>query len=174
MVQVSPSFDLSAPMVKPILTFCRSCLETCERRFAHPLTKGLIPVTKALRMHSRWTRPAFKRSWEILFEGDFTNNAREGYDKHYEHVRSLVPKDRLLEYYVKDGWEPLCKFLHVDHPGVEFPRGNTTDTLNRRFEAALMLTLKAILKRMAFVGFSAFALWYASLFLYGQGLLFWR
>jgi hypothetical protein len=156
------------------LTFYRSCLETCERRFAHPLTKGLIPVTKALRMHSRWTRPAFKRSWEILFDGDFTNNAREGYDRHYEHVRSLVPKDNLLEYYVKDGWEPLCKFLHVNHPGVEFPRGNTTDTLNRRFEAALKLTLKAIFKRLVFVGFSAFALGYVSLLLYGRGVLFWR
>jgi hypothetical protein len=80
----------------------------------------------------------------------------------------------LLEYYVKDGWEPLCKFLHVDHPGVEFPRGNTTDTLNRRFEAALKLTLKAVFKRLIFVGFSAFALGYASLLLYGRGLLFWR
>lgn len=156
------------------LTSSRSCLETCERRFAHPLTKGLIPVTKFLRMHSRWTRPAFKRSWEILFDGDFANNAKEGYDKHYEHVRSLVPKDRLLEYYVKDGWEPLCKFLHVDHPGVEFPRGNTTDTLNRRFEAALKLTLKAVFMRLAFVGFSVLALGYASLLLYGQGLTIWK
>lgn len=155
-----------------MLIVCRSCLETCERRFSHPLTKGLIPVTKVLRMHSRWTRPAFKRSWEILFDGDFTNNAKAGYDRHYEHVRSLVPKDRLLEYYVKDGWEPLCKFLHVDHPGIEFPRGNTTDTLNGRFEAALRLTLKAILKRFAIVTFFAFALGYASLFLYGRGLLF--
>lgn len=125
-------------------------------------------------MHSRWTRPAFKRSWEILFDGDFTNNAKEGYDKHYEHVRSLVPKDRLLEYYVKDGWEPLCKFLHVDLPGVEFPRGNTTDTLNRRFEAALKLTLKAVFMRLAFVGFSALALGYASVLLYWQGLTMWR
>lgn len=123
-------------------------------------------------MHSRWTRPAFKRSWEILFDGDFTKNARTGYDRHYEHVRSLVPKDRLLEYYVKDGWEPLCKFLHVDHPGIEFPRGNTTDTLNRRFEAALKLTLKAIVQRVAIVAFFAFTLGYASLFLYGRGLLF--
>ncbi|GAB7323398.1 hypothetical protein MBLNU13_g05857t1 [Cladosporium sp. NU13] len=153
-------------------TWYKSCLETCERRFAHPLTKGLIPITKALRMNSRWTRPAFKRSWEILFDGDFTNNAKAGYDRHYEHVRSLVPKDRLLEYYVKDGWEPLCKFLHVDHPGIEFPRGNTTDTLNRRFEAALKLTLKAIARRIAVLAFLVFALGYANLVLYGQGFLF--
>jgi hypothetical protein len=122
-------------------------------------------------MHSRWTRPAFKRSWEILFDGDFQNNAKSGYDKHYEHVRSLVPKDRLLEYYVKDGWEPLCKFLKVDHPGIEFPRGNTTETLNRRFEAALKLTLKAVFQRLAMLGIGLVLLGYASLFLYGRGLL---
>jgi hypothetical protein len=122
-------------------------------------------------MHSQFTRPAFKRSWEILFDGDFTNNAKEGYDRHYEHVRSLVPKDRLLEYYVKDGWEPLCKFLHVDDPGIEFPRGNTTDTLNRRFEAALKLTLKAIMQRIAVLVFFVFVLGYASLILCGQNFL---
>lgn len=125
-------------------------------------------------MHSRWTRPAFKRSWEILFDGDFTKNARTGYDKHYEHVRSLVPKDRLLEYYVKDGWKPLCKFLKVDHPGIEFPRGNTTETLNKRFEAALMLTLTAIFKRLAIMGVGVVLLGYAIMFLYGHGLVLWK
>ena len=149
----------------------RSCLETCEHRFAHPLTKGLIPITKFLRMHSRWTRSAFKRSWEILFDGDFPKNARSGYDKHYEHVRSLVPQDRLLEYHVQDGWEPLCKFLNVDHPGIEFPRGNTTETLQKRFEAALKLTLKAIFQRLAVLGIGMVLLGYASLLLYGRGML---
>jgi hypothetical protein len=135
------------------------------------LTKGLIPITKFLRLHSRWTRPAFKRSWEILFDGDFPKNARSGYEKHYEHVRLLVPKDRLLEYYVKDGWEPLCKFLNVDHPEIAFPRGNTTETLNRRFEAALKLTLKAIFQRLLILGIGMVSLGYASLLLYGRGLL---
>jgi hypothetical protein len=123
-------------------------------------------------MHSRWTRPAFKRSWEILFDGDFTKDAKEGYDRHYEHVRSLVPKDRLLEYYVKGGWEPLCKFLHVDHPDVEFPRGNTTDTLNKRFEAALILTVKAIIKRTIVLALAAAIFAYASALLYGRKSLF--
>ena len=141
-------------------------METCERRFAHPMTKGLIPVTQFLRMHSRWTRPAFKRSWEILFDGDFTNNAKASYEKHYAHVRSLVPQDRLLEYHVQDGWAPLCKFLDVPHPSTEFPRGNTTDTLNKRFEAALKLTLAAILKRVTLLGLSGVLGVYTLGFLY--------
>ena len=36
----------------------------------------------------------------------------------------MVPKERLLEYRVQDGWEPLCRFLDVDVPDAEFPRIN--------------------------------------------------
>ncbi len=40
-------------------------------------------------------------------------------------VRDLVPKERLLEWDVKEGWEPLCKFLGKKVPeGVIFPRAN--------------------------------------------------
>jgi len=36
-------------------------------------------------------------------------------------IRGLVPKDRLLEWSVEDGWEPLCKFLGKDVPKEAFP-----------------------------------------------------
>ncbi|KAK5137473.1 hypothetical protein LTR08_008451 [Meristemomyces frigidus] len=147
-------------------TWYRSALETCEKRFAHPLTKGLIPVGYALMMHSRWTRPAFKRSWEILFDGDFMNNARTGYDRHYDHVRSLVPPERLLEYNVKEGWAPLCEFLDVPHPKIDFPNGNEAVVLNRRFEAALKLTLMAIVQRVGLIALVAGASAYAVLLMY--------
>jgi len=35
-----------------------------------------------------------------------------------------APKDKLLVYNVRDGWEPLCKFLGVDVPDVPFPHKN--------------------------------------------------
>ncbi|KAJ7167412.1 P-loop containing nucleoside triphosphate hydrolase protein [Mycena crocata] len=41
---------------------------------------------------------------------------------HYEEVRKMTPKDKLLQFSVKDGWEPLCKFLGKDIPEVPFPR----------------------------------------------------
>ena len=48
------------------------------------------------------------------------------YNRWNAEVRRHVPKDRLLEFSVKEGWEPLCKFLNVPHPGkdVAFPRLN--------------------------------------------------
>jgi hypothetical protein len=39
-------------------------------------------------------------------------------------IRGLVHKDRLLEWYIEDGWEPLCKFLGKPVPKVEFPHAN--------------------------------------------------
>ncbi|CAK5265857.1 unnamed protein product [Mycena citricolor] len=46
------------------------------------------------------------------------------YEAHYEHLRAVVPKDRLLEFSVKDGWVPLCEFLGKPVPETPFPRGN--------------------------------------------------
>lgn len=49
---------------------------------------------------------------------------RKGYDVHIENVRRTVPKERLLEYNVKHGWDPLCRFLEVPIPDVSFPHVN--------------------------------------------------
>jgi len=40
-------------------------------------------------------------------------------------VRGLVPPERLLEWSVQDGWEPLCKFLDKPVPEGPFPHVNT-------------------------------------------------
>ena len=41
-----------------------------------------------------------------------------------------VPKDRLLIWNLKDGWEPICKFLNVPIPDQPIPVLNkTTDPL---------------------------------------------
>ncbi|KAK3680892.1 hypothetical protein B0T22DRAFT_495165 [Podospora appendiculata] len=45
--------------------------------------------------------------------------------EHCAMIRRLVPKDRLLEWYVEDGWEPLCKFLGKPVPNMPFPHENT-------------------------------------------------
>ena len=45
-------------------------------------------------------------------------------------VRKLVPKERLLEYRIEEGWGPLCEFLGEDVAmlnGEEFPKGNSAE-----------------------------------------------
>jgi len=47
-----------------------------------------------------------------------------GYHAHNAEVRQVIAPERLLEYEVKQGWEPLCKFLGVPVPDTSFPHAN--------------------------------------------------
>ncbi|KAK3713619.1 hypothetical protein LTR37_008313 [Vermiconidia calcicola] len=54
------------------------------------------------------------------------------YERHNEFVKRVVPKDRLLEFEPKMGFEPLCEFLGVavpkDEHGSEIPYPHVNDT----------------------------------------------
>ncbi|KAI8653689.1 hypothetical protein LRP88_00574 [Fusarium phalaenopsidis] len=69
--------------------------------------------------------------WSGIFRGldnDIeTGVARNGkwvYKEHCNMIRGLVPKQRLLEWTVEDGWEPLCEFLGKPVPDEPFPHTN--------------------------------------------------
>ena len=55
-------------------------------------------------------------------EGKF----RQGYLKHNLYVQSIVPKDNLLIWNLKDGWAPLCAFLDKPIPDGPIPHDNRT------------------------------------------------
>jgi hypothetical protein len=42
----------------------------------------------------------------------------------YNMVRGIVSRERLLEWSVEDGWEPLCEFLGKPVPDEPFPHEN--------------------------------------------------
>lgn len=44
--------------------------------------------------------------------------------EHCNMIRGLVPNEKLLEWNVEDGWEPLCKFLDKTVPDEPFPHVN--------------------------------------------------
>lgn len=46
--------------------------------------------------------------------------------EHCDMIRGMVPPDRLLEWSIEDGWEPLCKFLGKEIPNEPFPHANAT------------------------------------------------
>jgi Sulfotransferase domain len=47
---------------------------------------------------------------------------RDMYRERYAMVRWVTPRERLLEYTMGDGWEPLCEFLGKPVPEVGCPR----------------------------------------------------
>ena len=75
-----------------------------------------------------WT--AFVRT---LFGNRFTLDLHDkdaviaAFEAHYAAVRATVPVDRLVEWTVADGWEPLCAALGVEVPDDPFPRLNTRE-----------------------------------------------
>lgn len=50
------------------------------------------------------------------------------YNRWVEGVKRNVPEEKLLVYSVKEGWEPLCKFLNVPIPDQPFPHTNDSQS----------------------------------------------
>ncbi|KAH9215271.1 P-loop containing nucleoside triphosphate hydrolase protein [Leptodontidium sp. 2 PMI_412] len=120
------------PEAKVILTnrdvdsWHASTMRTVFWRVSDPELRYLHHFSWAAGMYY----PMLKKFFDTFFRGDFEHQGKEVFINHYNEVRSLVPKENLLEFRVQDGWEPLCKFLGQPIPmGSKFP--NTND--NRDF-----------------------------------------
>jgi len=68
------------------------------------------------------------------------DNCIQVFKRHYEEVRAAVPRERLLEFDVRQGWAPLCQFLQVPVPAEPFPY------LNAGIEPLRKLFRKTILR----------------------------
>ena len=77
------------------------------------------------KVHSYATN--FVRCW--AHEESTTNrDRRQVYLDHYDYVKKVVPKDRLLAHKPQDGWEPLCTFLGHEIPNEPYPNINDSGT----------------------------------------------
>lgn len=77
------------------------------------------------KLHQQLTRQ-FSPQW------DDENAARAAYTKHCVSVRNTIPKDRLIEFEVGDGWAPLCRALNIAEPNHPFPHKNNRETFKLR------------------------------------------
>eukprot|EP00752_Nemacystus_decipiens_P014610 g13009.t2 len=59
--------------------------------------------------------------------------AKADYIRHNKEILAHVPADKLLEFSVKQGWEPLCAFLGVRVPDEPFPNVKSGDVMKTRF-----------------------------------------
>lgn len=81
-----------------------------------------------------WIRQAMCRTlMPRFFRGSFHSNGKWVYEQHVAMVKGLgLPEDRLLQWSVEDGWEPLCRFLGKEVPQLEFPIGNPPKAWSER------------------------------------------
>ena len=89
-------------------------------------------------------------------------NAPAVYREHYQRIKELVPKERLLEYELGSGWEPMCKFLGKPMPDEPFPHINENVALQDWIDLVSKNGVLNVLKNLALgassVGAVVFAL----------------
>ena len=81
--------------------------------------------------------------------------AAQFYNDWNAQVIKEVPADRLQVFDVKEGWEPLCKFLGVPQPDQPFP--NTNDTNYQQRKLRIMKTISFSLWSLAAASVAVFA-----------------
>jgi hypothetical protein len=86
----------------------------------------IMPFSRRLRNLMRIFDLVDKMVWSGDFQGKFFDKPfAVGVFNHYiDQVKQAVPADQLLVYEVKQGWDPLCRFLGVPVPDQPFPRLN--------------------------------------------------
>jgi hypothetical protein len=123
------------PQAKVVLTvrdaerWYESVCNTILRATTDGSTEGLPPEM------ARQRRMVDTLVWQRTFGGRFEDkqHAIAVFEQHRREVEETVPRERLLVYDVREGWEPLCRFLGVAVPaGVPFPALNTTEEGRQR------------------------------------------
>lgn len=150
------------PRAKVILSV-RDSAEAWERSASDTIMQSAYnnPFCTGLLYHAlKWmpfgigNRVRLYNMLEAIFNkcavGHFVPKYQENRVQYYEdwvaHVKRTVSKDRLLVFNVKQGWEPLCKFLNKKVPDFPFPNVNAkgsfqANTAKRRMTLYIALGL---------------------------------
>ena len=94
-----------------------------------------------------WLRsnPLMKEFFELCLWKDFEDHILDRdymvnyFNQRVELLKAEIPADRLLVFDVKEGWEPLCKFLDVDVIYTDFPRINSREETRNVLDAMISL-----------------------------------
>ena len=121
----------------------RSIIRTIDWLYRDPLHYLLSLVDPPT---GTWTR-MFYKLWKVFAKGDFARHGKDAFHEHYQRVRELVPPDRLLEYRVSEGWEPLCRFLDLEIPDRPFPAGNEQESFRQVFRVLDRKRALAVLRK---------------------------
>ena len=132
-----------------------------------------------LHFHSRWQKwrwiwllaGGVERDFQIFRETAVpcwsyghpfdAEEQRRFYVDYNQHIRDVVPKDRLLEFPPAEGWKPLCEFLGQPVPPKEvpFPHATARNALGEEMSAMWRRALtRALARIMSTLGLSAIAI----------------
>lgn len=92
---------------------------------------ALLPLRRSLVAWNPWASKLRRLTDRLIWEGTFEGRAAERdfavarFEAHNDEVRASIAPERLLVFDVKQGWEPLCRFLGRPVPDVPFPSTNS-------------------------------------------------
>jgi hypothetical protein len=100
----------------------KSMTDTIYQPMKHPVPDG---VPELMRLQNEMVRRAILSE---TFDNRFEDKAHAigVFNRHILEVREAIAPERLLVFDVREGWEPLCRFLGVPVPSEPFPRLNDT------------------------------------------------
>jgi hypothetical protein len=140
----------------------RTDLDAWERSVDKSLVKlGLNPVVRLLRWFDNdffWLyHLPFSLMYPVIFDYEHASfsdvvpgKARQKNLEHSAMVRGAVPKERLLEWSVEDGWEPLCAFLGKAVPkDMPFPSSNAGAEFNKKVDDIVKARVAAAIRNLA-------------------------
>ncbi|KAL7941779.1 P-loop containing nucleoside triphosphate hydrolase protein [Trichoderma barbatum] len=105
----------------------------------------------------RWAPHWLKELGDIESTRLGSTLSREYLLSHNEWVRNTVPKDRLMTMELKEGWEPLAKFLDKPIPDEPFPHANDSEAMEQ-FAKGVFRT--AILIWLGILGGTGMLAWF--------------
>ncbi|KAK4498827.1 hypothetical protein PRZ48_009337 [Zasmidium cellare] len=95
-----------------------------------------------------WVHTTWRKLWIGANDADEHRvKSKQVYREHYDLMRRITPKERLLEFKLTDGWEPLCQFLQVPVPETPFPRVNDTEAYAALVNAVVMRGFVSVMKK---------------------------
>jgi len=112
---------------------------------------GVVTNVQKISFYLRWLFALINKDNEYLttpfpLPDQDKQKAIASYEDHNRRVRETIPKDLLLEYNVKQGWEPLCNFLEIKRcPTIPFPKSNSARSVQVQSIFAVVFPLMVIL-----------------------------
>jgi hypothetical protein len=94
-----------------------------------------LPFSPELRKQM----PILKFNGKLIereFGKDYKNKKEviRRFNQHNDAVMTTIPKEKLLVYNPREGWQPLCSFLGVPVPETPFPQSNKRDEFVKRIK----------------------------------------
>ena len=137
-------------------------LEPWLRSYLHSIVGNAFhPAVDIVYRLDRWyvgvvgrTQRRVLDGWMGIRSGDLVvaeQRARAMYPEHYALVRRLTEPERLLEFRLEDGWEPLCAFLGKEVPDSPFPRLNEKKWLDEKISIITRRGITTVAAKVAWI-----------------------